>query len=449
MWKKNLDTEQTIYALATGSLPSALAVIRISGPKSFEIVERLTQRELKKERGMVYGLLRDPAGAIIDDVLILSFIGPKSATGQDVIEIQCHGSVAVVETLLHSLGTLGARQAEPGEFSYRAYMNGKLDPNRLDYLADLFSAKDPLYLQPLHQRLDGSLERLASALRSDLVTIQAILDTAIDFSDEYSQAIHLARPRLEVVIQSVAMLIKRFESFKGRTLHPKLVIAGCPNAGKSSLFNAILCRYRAIVDPSPGTTRDVLEETVDLGGRPWSISDTAGLREAQSKPEAGGIELGAQYLQACSFWLLVVDGTKGFSAGDRDLLGLYGHKPHLILWNKMDLPNWISPSERSLDYLSLSAATGENLDALLERLKQLQPPGEPELGPLPSASHYANLKRTLTMLQSLLEQLDKGLPPEYLAETNRSSIGALESLFGTVDEEEVLDRVFSEFCIGK
>ena len=453
MWRSQLDTSQTIFALISGALPSAVAVIRLSGPSSFSLADKILSTPLPRERGMRMATLRDPdREKKIDDILALTFVAPDSFTGEDVIEFQCHGSLPIVRKVERILVSLGARPAERGEFSYRALLNGKLAVSDVENLGDVFLARDESDLQKIYSRRDGSLENQIQHLRSELIRVQAILDTAVDFSEEYSTAVQHAHEPISRVIQATTEIIHRYSSFVEGASVPRLVIAGRPNAGKSSLFNGLLCRYRAIVNESPGTTRDVIEEDVELNGKPWKIVDTAGLRETEHEMEREGIELGSQYLAASQFWLFVVDGTKRFSDEEIRLWEAHRSTPHLVVWNKSDLGEWLAPPDflSKTSVVAASAVGGQGIPQLWETIGRmtegLRLGGE---GPLPTAVQASRLQFVLTGLGKLQRELDARTPPEYLAERNRGLIGLLGGVFGEVSTEDVLDRLFKEFCIGK
>jgi tRNA modification GTPase len=398
---------------------------------------------------MSFGTVSDAQGAI-DSVLLLSFIAPHSFTGQDVVEIQCHGSTAVVGRLERLFVEQGFRPAERGEFTYRAYQLGKLSTQGVESLGDVFLAKDASDLDRIYRRKDAAVEAEIGRAREDLVRLQAILDTAVDFSDEYSHVVESARAPLAAALERCDTLAGRYEALRSGARVPRLVLAGRPNAGKSSLFNALLCRYRAIVHEAAGTTRDAIEEDIELAGRRWKLVDTAGVRDsAATDAEREGIELGSDFLESAQFWILVVDGTVGISEPERALLERFGDKPHSVVWNKKDLPGFRHPEPLGSESpLAVSARTGDSVRELAAALKtRVAPVGD--LGPLPSSVQARRLREAAAELEALRSDLDAGVPPEVLGERNRGVLRKLESVVGDVGVEDVLDRVFSEFCIGK
>lgn len=454
MLRKNLGTTKTIFAIASGQLPSAVVIEKLSGKSAFDIARKifkpLSGEELEIKRSMTLGTLFDLAGKKIDDCLALCFVGPNSHTGEDSIEFHCHGSEPIVKRLEETLLQLGAVPALAGEFSYRAHLNGKISASEMEDLGDVYLAKDSADLDRIYSRKDGSLANRIQNLRQNLVKTQAILDTAVDFSEEYSDVIAQAKRPLIQTIHECSEIIQRYSRFRAGTSVPRLVIAGKPNAGKSSLFNALLGRYRAIVHEEAGTTRDVIEEDIEVRGRRWKLVDTAGYRKSTEAREKEGIELGEKFLSASSFWILVVDGAVGITAEEEGLIEKFGGRPHLIVWNKKDLSEWSMPDSKwyGSSVHPLSAKTAEGINELWDKLED-QLSKKASTGPLPTAVECQRLERALELVKELLLRLESNELPEYLAEINREATRTIESVVGEIGTEDVLDRVFGEFCIGK
>ncbi|MCB0403207.1 MAG: tRNA modification GTPase [Bdellovibrionales bacterium] len=454
--RSHLDKSETIFALCSGPLPSAVAIVRVSGPRALSIgreIFRSSSFSGEFERGMYFGSFVGEGETPIDEGLLLVFPDNRSFTGEPSLEFQCHGSPAVVCSLEKRLIELAARPAQPGEFSYRAYLNQKLSPVEIENLRDLFRAQDSIDIANIYRRRDGATTALVERLRGALTGLLAVLDTAIDFSEEYAEVTQQAQEPLDLAIRECSLAIQRYARLSGTSNAPRVALVGRPNAGKSSLFNAILCRYRAIVHDEPGTTRDVLEEDFVLNGRRWRLVDTAGRHDEATGTEREGIELGDSYLKGASFWILVVDGTIGISEVERALLQRYGSKPFVIAWNKSDLPNWNYPADLStlpVAPVRLSALHADGMDTFWAAMEAMAGASAPNArGPLPTHREYAALLEVNSRLLSLREHLDGDELPEYLSEEARVAVNLLESFVGEVDTEQVLDRIFSAFCIGK
>lgn len=448
--RKHLDLSQPIFAVASGSLPSAIAIVRLSGKDVFEIAQRLTSPPISRERGMRLTTLVDEEGVEFDRCLVLGFVAPDSHTGEDVVEFHCHGSRAIVSRLDRCLRDLGARPAERGEFSYRGLVLGKLSPEEIDRLGDAFLAREASELDRLSRRHDQTLLAQIAALREKLLRVQAVIDTAVDFADEYSGVLESAHEPVKAAIHECSVITQRYFRFSEGEKAPRVVLAGRPNAGKSSLFNSLLSRHRAIVSPTPGTTRDAIEDEVDLGGRRCKLVDTAGIRDA-SGAEAEGVVLGQEFLAASDAWVLVVDGTRGLDPEDVHLLERFGRKPHLVAWNKFDAAEWAAPPLPEIGggrVIETSATAGHGIEEIWSALSTLLP-RTAETEPLPTHVQATRLSTALSRLKELDLSFSKKLPPEYLSEEVRGVIQGISDVIGPVSVDDVLDRVFADFCIGK
>lgn len=454
MLRKNLSLEDTIFALTTGALPTAVAVVKLSGPKAFSIAEKIffpVGEKFLKQRSVWVGSLRTLENKKLDDIVAISFVAPHSHSGEDTVEFHCHGSIAIIKALEKELLQLSARPASKGEFSYRAMLNGKQTPSDLENLGDIFKSVHSVDLEAIYARKDGGLEKKIQALRSKLVSLQAILDTAVDFTEEYSHVADQAAQVIDSLIHECSLVTQRYSRFGGGKSAPKAVLVGLPNAGKSSLFNALLGRYRAIVSEEAGTTRDVIEEQIEILERPWSVVDTAGFRETGSSIEKEGMQLGTSFLSSATIWILVVDGVKGLKQKEWELLETYFHIPHLIFWNKKDLKDWNrAPVNISTKVIEGSVLDPEDIELFWQKLEALcQATQISEVGPTPTAVQAGRLDSVGTALKDLKDSIGLGFPPEILAERNRSIMVQLENVVGKVEVDDVLGRIFSEFCIGK
>lgn len=449
-----VETHRTIFALCTGSPPTAVAVFRISGPLAIPIAERCFVSKAKTlSRGMYFGSFVDAEGNHIDTGLLLVFTRPASFTGEDVVELQVHGSPGVVTTLHETLKFLGAVQADAGEFATRALANGKQSLEGILELADVFRTQDPELLNAIYLRREKTLDREIGELREDAIGLLAVLETAIDFSEEHMSAQDLAGPKVERLIQSADRLLERFQLLEQGQRPGLLVLVGEPNAGKSSLFNCLLGRERAIVSPVAGTTRDAVETSILLGGRRWTLVDTAGMRTAGDEIERQGQKMGVDFIQSSDFWILVVDGATGLGDEMKDLTDLHRAKLLCAVWNKSDQVDFKRAPERILDrpVLEVSCKTGAGLHDLVRSLENGLRNGRSFNArvPVPTANQASSIGRARNRLIELREHLHLGAGPEVLSELARMAASEFGQSLEPVSVDEVLGRVFSEFCIGK
>jgi len=418
--------------------------VRVSGPRAAAALAALAGPEQFEPRKATRARLRDSAGEALDDALVLWFAGPASFTGEDVVEFHVHGGRAIVEAVLRALAALpGLRPAEPGEFTRRAVENGKFDLTRAEALADLIDAETESQRRQALRQYEGALAALYDGWRGRLIRASAWAEAAIDFSDEEIPLDVIAQAR-----RSAAGILEEIQSHlndqgRGEIVRNgvHLTVFGQTNTGKSSLVNALARRDVAIVSPMPGTTRDVIEVHLDLGGYAVIVSDTAGLRPSDEAIESEGIRRALARTESADIALLLLDGTAadpfaGLPAGARD-------RASLTVWNKSDLP-W--PQRR--DGLRISARTGEGLDALVEALSHLikqKLESKGESSPLTRARHRHALQQAADALTRAIAAQDT----ELMAEDLRLALRALGRITGRVDIEELLDMVFKDFCIGK
>ena len=438
-----MDEPDTVFALSTAPGRAGIAVIRLSGPGAAAALMALAgtvppPRHAQRIR------VRDPAGGeAIDEGLALYFPAPRSVTGEDVAELHVHGSRAVVAAVLACLGRLGLRPAEPGEFTRRAFLNGKLDLSAVEGLADLVAAETAAQRRQALRQLDGALGRLAERWRARLLSAQARLEAAIDFPDEDLPAglWDAARGEAAALVAEIAAHLG--DDHRGERLREGVMVAvlGPPNAGKSSLVNALARRDVAITAAASGTTRDVIEVALDLGGYPVTLADTAGLRDAVDPVEAEGVRRTRARAAAADLKLVLYDATR---PEELDALAGLIDANALVIANKSDLlPAGAAPPAG----LALSVATGAGMAALLARLgAEVARRLDAGAAPLVTrARHRAALDECCTALR----RFDGAPLPELAAEELRAAARALGRITGRVDVEDMLDRVFAEFCIGK
>jgi len=437
----------TIFALSSGRPPAAIAVVRVSGPRAGEALTALGGKLPEPRKAALRRLRHPQTKAVLDEVLVLWFPGPNTETGEDMAELHLHGGRAVIAAVLAELGKLpGLRMAEPGEFTRRAFENGKLDLTAVEGLADLVFAETEAQRAQAMRQLGGALASRADAWREKLIGALALIEARIDFSDEADVPEDLVRPVLDVARELIGEIEETLTSAHcGERLREGLTvaIAGPVNAGKSSLLNRLARREAAIVSPHAGTTRDVIEVHLDLGGYPVTLLDTAGIRESDDPVEQDGVRRAQARAAAADLVLWVVDAT---AEGNLIRPRNNEQKNQWIIRNKIDLrPDaQISDEDQGFD---ISSKTGDGVDRLVTAIANFAGAyfGVGELAIVTRERHRVALQHTLEALRrSLVAKAE-----ELIAEELRLAARALGRLTGRVDVEEVLDVIFRDFCIGK
>jgi tRNA modification GTPase len=436
-----------IAALATPPGRSALAVIRLSGTGAFDIARRIIAGfRAEPPRRATLASFHSVDGKLIDRGVYVTYPGPHSYTGEDLVELSCHGGLLVPSRLLAALHAAGARPAAPGEFTRRAVLNGKLDVLQAEAVGDLIDATAPVQAAAAIHQLEGGLSRRLTELRNSLVQLEALLSYEIDFPEEDDGPIPPERIRdgLKTVAGQIRHLVATAPSAERLREGALLVFAGRPNVGKSSLFNALLGVDRALVTEIPGTTRDTIEAHTDFLGWPVRLADTAGLWEAPERIDRLGIEVSRRYLAGADLVLLCVES--GRQLGD-DERAIARERPALVVRTKADLAP--EPGEG----LPVSALTGKGLEELRRAAAERVFADRIQLGDLEPAltreRHRVALVRAEEALMASLPHLDPGGEAVLAAHHVREASTALEELLGAVDVEDVLDRVFASFCVGK
>ena len=426
----------TIFALASAGGRAGLAVVRVSGPKAGSVLEALAGARPPARRASLKRLIW--RGAVLDQALLLWFPGPDSFTGEDVAEFHTHGGRAVREALFAVFLELGLVPAQAGEFSRRAVENGRLDLTRAEAVADLTDAETPAQLRQALRQYEGGLADLYEGWRATLIGVLGRAEAAIDFSDDGVGETEFAAAH--AAVSEIAQQIQSHmdDSGRGEVLREglRLAIVGPPNAGKSSLINALARRDIAIVSQTPGTTRDVIGVRLQLGGYPLHVSDTAGLRDSADAIEAEGVRRARAEAAASHLTLLLLDGS-----GVAEIPG--GITPDLIVWNKSDLPDF-----QKRDGICVSLKSGAGFDALLAALTALVEKRLETKDDSPALTRPRHRQALNDALASLRHAQD-AREPELFAEDLRLATRAIGRITGTVDVEEILDSVFRDFCIGK
>ena len=470
--------DSPIAAFATTPGSGALTLIRCSGKDVIEKAASVFSGKIKDAPGntVIYGWIvsADSQSAIIDEVLVSVFRAPKSYTGEDSLDICCHGGLAAGKAVLETLKSAGFRDALPGEFTFRAFMNGKLDLTRCESVMELVSAKTETGRRHAVKRLSGSLETEINEIKKMLVQVLSGAEIYLDYSEDEISADEIAGrlPEKETALVALSRLKKLASSWQLERLYQEgvtVVIAGLPNAGKSSIFNSLLKEDRSIVTEIPGTTRDWIEAWVSIQGIPVRLVDTAGLREAADSVEKIGVERSRKLLQEAQFVLYLIDGEIGITGNDIDFIA--GHnseqnkKTVLILWNKADISS-LPPPERFIeirqfafnDPIGVSAKTGEGLAevqaAIVSAILQQTAGADPvsvTAGSAIGTVRQKNLVDTAcTALEdaiALAEQEEE--PLEIIAGLLREAVNALGEITGEVSTADILEEMFSRFCVGK
>jgi tRNA modification GTPase len=461
----SFSLDDTIAAIATALGEGGIGIVKVSGPEALAIVEELfvpasangraNQAARLAPRRLTFGHIQNPhSGEVVDEVLVAYMPGPHSYTRQDVVEIQAHGGIVPLRQILKLVLTAGARLAEPGEMTLRAFVNGRLDLAQAEAVLDIVQARTEAALRVATEQLGGRLSNQVRSVRAQLVHLLAYLEASIDFVEDDIPSQEVIPPLQETASALQDMLASADRGLIYRQ-GIRTAIVGRPNVGKSSLLNALLRGERAIVTPIPGTTRDTLEETINVQGVPLVLVDTAGIRSAtDDEVERAGVARSRSALERADMALLVVDGSRALEEADQDIATLIGHKPGLLVINKCDLPQVELPFDLlpAAPRLRVSALTGEGITNLEDAIVELVFGGAVTSADTPLVSnprHQASLKRALDHVQAAQGGQMGGLSPDLVAIDVREAVDALGEITGETVGEDLLEAIFSDFCIGK
>jgi tRNA modification GTPase len=456
--------DDTIAAIATPLGEGGLAVIRISGPRALAIADHcfvpVGKHSLKPSAALTHTLhfgRISRNGKDVDEVLLSVMRAPRTFTREDVVEITCHGGLQPAKLVLDTIMERGARQAQPGEFTRRAFLNGRIDLAQAEAVADLIHSRTELALQAAHEQLAGKLSLRINELRDELVKTLAHIEAHIDFPDEdiAPQTKDQLVARLDRAVAFMDDLLRTAN--EGQILRSgiRAAIIGRPNAGKSSLLNQLLGHDRAIVSATPGTTRDTIEETANIRGLPVIFIDTAGLREGRDEVEIEGIRRSRASLEKAEFILHVFDGSETLTEADNHYLTEFAGKKRILILNKSDLPNPPRPSTLAtpdLPRISVSCLTGSGIESLKDAIKELVWSGQIKaemLEVMINSRHQEALNRGRNATLRATEAFRSGLTLELLAMDLRIAVNAIGEIVGKTTTEDLLDSIFSQFCIGK
>jgi tRNA modification GTPase len=462
----------TIAAIATPIGEGGISVIRISGPQAMAVADRVFKggKELEGVGSHTahFGKVIDGAGNIVDEVVATVFVGPNSYSGENTVEISCHGGILVTQRILRLLFEQGARYAEPGEFTKRAFLNGKLDLSQAEAVADLIHARSDTAYRASVLQLEGTLSDRIRQIRSKLVDSIGLIELELDFAEEDLEFVD--RPKFRQSVQEVVVEINRMmESFGAGRIYRegvRVAIVGPPNAGKSSLLNALLETNRAIVTDIPGTTRDTIEESVTLSGIAFNLVDTAGLRETTDAVELEGVRRTQDEAQRSDIVMLVIDASEVAERIGKAKIGTFYESTAksaarwVVVLNKSDLP--IRTVEQvfklagvpmEIQHVTVSARTGAGLKELQSTLVDVAFSGsiskEDASATVTNSRHYEALSRAKESLTLSLTSLEHNESGEFVAVDLRNALDCLGEITGEVTTEEILNTIFSKFCIGK
>jgi tRNA modification GTPase len=459
--KKNQITErEPIAAIATPVGEGGIAVIRVSGKGAIAKVNEAfqgTDLTNKESHTVHFGNIVDAEGAVVDEVLTTLFHSPKSYTGEETVEISCHGGVLVTQSVLETILALGIRSAEAGEFTQRAFLNGKMELSQAEAVADLIHAKSAKALDAAHQQLEGRLGEHISEFRQQIIDATAMVELELDFAEEDVEFANKdeLRQLLTELDEEIDNLLATYETGRLVKHGVKTVFIGLPNAGKSTLLNTLLGKDRAIVTEIAGTTRDTIDVDWSYDGIRFILTDTAGLRETEDVVEAEGVKRSQKAFEEADLAVYLKDLSHELSPEERQEIGSFqqqaGDTPFVLIGTKNDIA--IDVNDERIDYdLKISALEGKKIDDLKQLMKQraLENKHYDASSLLVTSSRHRDaLQKAQQNVQSAIQALDQGMTGDFLSIDLRSALKDLGTITGEITTEDVLDSIFSRFCIGK
>ena len=457
------NLNDTIAAISTAIGEAGIAIVRMSGDDSINIIDKIfvsasgTKMAEAENRKFLYGHICD-GDKKIDEVLVVKMKGPHSYTAEDIVEIHCHGGVVSVKRILNLILSKGARLAEKGEFTKRGFLNGRIDLTQAEAVIDLIKAKTDISFDLGLNQLGGALSEVLNKLKDELVSMQALIVANIDFPDEDIEdaAYNDLLDRSNKILEKMDKLLENSKNSRLLRDGINTVILGKPNVGKSSLLNGLLKYDRAIVTDIAGTTRDVIEDYINLDGVLLKISDTAGIRETEDEVEKIGVNIAREKLKDADLVIAIFDISRDFDQDDKEILKLIENKKHIIILNKDDLEQKISDDEIKKyfkdDYLRLSVMENESVMKVEKLIIDLFFDGELQISSdtvLSNLRHINALREAKKELLEVNESLNKRVFLDLIEVDLENVIGHISEITGTITTEDILDRVFSDFCIGK
>ena len=456
------ENQKTIAAISTAQAPGGIGIVRVSGPDAKKIAECVFVPKGKRNISSVpgyhalYGTVFDAARSRIDEAVALVFTAPKSYTGEDVVELSCHGGLYVMQRLLEATIAAGAFPAQPGEFTKRAFLNGKIDLTQAEAVMQLISAKGKDAAKMAAEGCGGALERRIRGIRERLVSVAAHLSAWADYPEEEIPEITLEdlSHTVEVCLEECDHLLYQFNAGRALREGVRAVIVGKPNVGKSTLMNLLAGCERSIVSRYAGTTRDVVEDVILIGGIPFSLADTAGIRETEDPLEQIGVDLARKKMDAAQLVFAVFDSSEALEAEDFELIQRIGDIPAIAVINKTDLPQKINTDGINKNFKNvvyISAASGEGLPALEAEISKILETNSLNAsdGLLYTERQKDAVRRAEACLQEAKEGILRGVTFDAITVSIEGAIAALLELTGERVSEAVVDEVFSTFCVGK
>ena len=447
---------ETIAAIATPLGEGGVAIIRITGTEALNVAERVFSGPVKeyKTHTAHYGQIVDGNGSRVDDVLLLVMLGQRSYAGEDTVEIHCHGGSLITRCVLEVVLQAGARQAKPGEFTFKAFINGKIDLLQAEAVQELIGAKNERALDAAAAQLQGRLSEKVREFQRILTGTAAILEAWVDFPEEGLEFATTDEVCAELtgVLGQMRELVATYHD--GKILHDgiSLCLIGSPNVGKSSLMNVLLDKDRAIVTHLPGTTRDLLEDHLRLNGLNFRLTDTAGIREGAEIIEQEGVRRSRAAMAAADLILLVLDAHKGLDEGDRKLIESVPRRKTIVIWNKTDLTHDNLPVLEFSHVVPVSAKEKKGINLLHKAIDSIVwehgPPSREEVL-ITNVRHKEALAASAEACERVVEGLRSGVSPEFVALDMRQCLMSLGKILGTDITEDLLSAIFSKFCVGK
>ena len=441
----------TIAAISTPLGEGGIGIVRLSGPEALTIAQALFSRKLS-DRRLTYGHIIDPqTGERVDEVLVSYMAAPHTYTREDVVEINCHGGPLPLQRVLQLALRHGARLAQPGEFTLRAFLNGRIDLAQAESVLDVIQSRTEASLRLAVQGLDGHLSSAIRELRQPLLSALAYLTARIDFPEDEVPPQDIVQP-LKEALRKLRELIATADAGMVYRSGVKTAIVGRPNVGKSSLLNRLLRQERSIVTPVPGTTRDTIEEVANIKGVPFVLVDTAGIIRSKDLVESLGVERSRKAIELADLVLIVIDVSQPITDADREIVALVGDKSALVVANKCDLPPQSKPDALGRDTVYTSALSGEGISDLEDKMVELVLGGKTVVSDAPMVAnprHKDALERAARSLDQALQDLKSGTPDDFVTIHLTASLNALGEITGETVHEDLLETIFANFCIGK